>query len=254
MTEHSSTIKVVEFFHLALLEVFQVRLNQNHYILKGGANLRYFYSSPRYSEDVDFDAVDIDPAKLEERVDGTLKSRPLTFTLHTQGVAVGTITKPKQTATPQRWKLALAVPWQSEPIRTKIEFSHRIADPRSQLEPVPEEITEPYALRSPTVRRYLPDAMVEQKIQALVDRAETQARDVFDLDLLFRQWPGAIRSGAIAAERLEAAAERVVQLPYESYRSLVVRFLSPDVIELYNRPPVWEQIQAHVVEKLMALK
>lgn len=246
--------QLTEFFHLSLLEVMQVRLDQNYYVLKGGANLRYFYSSPRYSEDMDFDAADIDPSSLETKVDGALASRPLALILRTLGLTLNMVTKPKQTRTTQRWKLALAVAGLSEPIRTKIEFSHRAADQRSQLDQVPSEITARYALRAPTVRRYLPAAAIEQKVSALADRAETQARDVFDLDLLFRRWPDVIQPGTIGKDRLDVAAERASQLPLESYKSLVIRFLDPEIVELYDRPEVWNQMQTYVVERLMTLR
>jgi hypothetical protein len=44
--------QVVELFHLAFLQVLQARLDQARYVLKGGANLRYFFDSVRYSEDI----------------------------------------------------------------------------------------------------------------------------------------------------------------------------------------------------------
>ena len=68
------------------------------------------------------------------------------------------------------------------------KFSRRNPDPRHELAQIPPEIARPYALRPPTVRHYLPEATIEQKIIALATRAETQARDVFDLDLLFRNF------------------------------------------------------------------
>lgn len=248
------TIELVEFFHLSFLGVLQVRLDQTRYILKGGANLRYFYSSPRSSEDIDFDAVQIDRATLEAKVDGVLASRPLALTLRTQDLAVTAITKPKQTETTQRWKLTLAAAGRSELIRTKVEFSHRAPDDRCQLDQIPPEIAARYTLRSPTVRRYLPSAVIEQKIAALTGRRETQVRDIFDLDLLFRRWPTAVKPGTISPDRLEIAIERTLELPFESYESLVVRFLDADLVELYNRPEAWSQMQDHVAEKLAALR
>src|SRR5258707_1040170 len=45
----------IEFFHLAFLEALAKRLDPSRYILKGGANLRYFFPSARYSEDIHID-------------------------------------------------------------------------------------------------------------------------------------------------------------------------------------------------------
>ena len=216
--------------------------------------MRYFFASPRYSEDIDFDARGVDAARLESTVDEALASRPLSFILRTRSVKIAGITKPKQTRTTQRWKVVLAADSSTGPVRTKVEFSHRQADPRSQLDQVPPAVAEAYGLHPPIVRRYLPAAMIEQKISALATRAETQARDMFDLDLLFTQWPKTMQPGAINRELLDSAAERAMQLPYESFRSLVVRFLQTDVVELYDRPAAWERVQSHVVDMLMALR
>ncbi len=252
--DDSSPILTAEFFHLAWLEVLRLRLDPDCYILKGGANMRYFFASPRYSEDIDFDAQDVDPARLESRVDETLASRPLAFILRTRSVKIAGVTKPKQTRTTQRWKVVLAVDGLPGPGRTKVEFSHRHADPRSQIDQVPPVVAEAYGLRPAIVRRYLPAAMIEQKISALATRAETQARDVFYHDLLFTQWPKTAQPGTIKREHLDSAAERAMQLPFESFRTLVVRFLQADVVEMYDRPAAWERMQNHVVDMLMALR
>lgn len=187
-------------------------------------------------------------------MDTVLSSRALAFVLRAHDLFVQRTAKPKQTATTQRWKLTLAHLKLGEPIWTKVEFSHRGTDPRTSIDQVPDEIVRPYALRPPTVMRYLPAAMIEQKIVALAGRTETQARDVFDLELLFRGWPEAVAAGVVPARRLEAAAERAMALPFEAYRDLVTRFLEPDVRELYDRRGTWDQMQAHVVERLMALR
>jgi len=249
-----SIVQFVGFFHLALLSVLQVRLSQKHYVLKGGANLRYFCRSPRYSEDVDFDAAGIRPEKLEEKIDAVLSSRALAFVLRTHDMAIQRTSKPKPTPTTQRWKLMLAHSKSGEPIWTKVEFSHRGTDPRTSLDRVPDEIVSSYAVRPPTVMRYLPAAMIEQKIVALAGRTETQARDVFDLELLFRGWPDAVAPGTVPAKQLEAAAEGTMQLSFENYRALVIRFLEPDARELYDRRETWDQMQSRVVEKLVALR
>lgn len=254
MTVQQSTIQTIELFHLAFLGVLQVRMNQDNYVLKGGANLRYFFGSPRYSADIDFDAVDISSWKLGDKVDEVLASRSLPMIIRTQGLTVSEVTKPKQTETTQRWKVALRLPEQRELIRTKIEFSHRGNDRRNRLEQVPPQVVERYALRPPTVRRYLPEAMIEQKIYALGERAETQARDVFDLDLLFRQFPKIAQPGAIGIDRVDVAIDRVLEFSFEAFQSLIVRFLEPEVVELYDRPEVWDEMQRYVVDRLVSLK
>jgi hypothetical protein len=249
-----SPIQVIEFFHLAFLEVLQVRLDQTRYVLKGGANLRFFFRSPRYSEDLDLDAVRIDQWRLEEKVDQVLASRPIELILRAQSLKISAVTKPKQTATTQRWKLSLSVAGRGEPVRTKIEFSRRSPDDRCKVDQIPPDVVAPYALRPPTVNRYLPIAMVEQKIVALLERSETQPRDVFDLDLLFQQWRDKEELHPSMTSRLDAAAARVLELTFAGYESLVVRFLDPEIVELYNRQGHWEQMQLRVAERLRNLK
>jgi hypothetical protein len=46
-----------EVFHLLFLERLFVASQASQYVLKGGVNLRLFFGSPRYSEDMDLDVV-----------------------------------------------------------------------------------------------------------------------------------------------------------------------------------------------------
>jgi hypothetical protein len=241
--------QLIEFFHLAFLQVLQARLDQSTYVLKGGANLRYFFESVRYSEDIDLDAGGIETWALAERVDGVLTSPVLGRLLRSGGLTISEFSKPKQTQTTQRWKVALAATGQRDPVRTKIEFSRRNGDTRYLLEPVPGEVVAPYALRAPSVMHYTAEAAVEQKIDALAGRSETQARDVFDLDMMLRRRPPVpIVSDAPIREQ---AAARALDLPYDAFRDQVLPFLDADVAELYADAGSWAQIQGYVVEWLL---
>jgi predicted nucleotidyltransferase component of viral defense system len=240
--------QVVELFHLAFLQVLQARLDQARYVLKGGTNLRYFFDSVRYSEDIDLDIDGLAPWALTEKVDGILASPTIDAVLRSGGLAVEGFTKPKQTKTTRRWKVAIAVSGRSETVRTKIELSHRGGEGRHVLEPVPDRVVAPYALRAPTVQHYTADAATEQKIKALAGRSETQARDVFDLDLLLRRRP--LQAGTIDPQILGHAAERGLELPFEAFRDQVLPFLDPEVVELYDRA-TWEQMQLFVTDTLL---
>lgn len=96
--------------------------------------------------------------------------------------------------------------------------------------------------------------MIRQKITALAERPETQARDVFDVDLLLRQWPADAPGDHELTLNVDIAIGRVLGLPFESYESLVIRFLDPDVVELYNRPEHWHQMQERVIAALKGLR
>lgn len=246
--------QLIEFFHLVFLQVAQGRLDQARYVIKGGASLRYFFGSVRYSEDLDLDAIDMEPWQLEEKVDLILSSPAVGLLLRTGGLSLGGLSKPKQTATTQRWKLWVTVPGRQEPVRTKIEFSHRQADPRRLLESVPQRVVAPYALRPPTMQHYSAAAAIEQKIHALAHRRETQARDLFDLELLLRRHPDAPDAKQMDADDIQAALDRVFDLPVQAFQDQVVPFIEPDAAELHGHRGFWEQAQTFVAERLMELR
>lgn len=219
-------------------------------MLKGGANLRYFFASQRYSEDMDIDLCGYSGGSwsLEEKVDGVLSAGAMKALLRVGGLAVAELSKPKQTNTTRRWKIGIAAPGHSDLIRTKIEFSNRNGERRYRLETLPDRIVAPYALRPPSIQHYVDDAPAEQKVEALADRSETQARDVFDLDLLLRRRP--LPTGSLDPGLLGKAAERALELPFAAFRDQVLPFLEFDVVELYDTEAAWEQMQTFVAEKL----
>ena len=241
--------ELIECFHLAFLQVLQARLDQSGYVLKGGTNLRYFFDSVRYSEDIDFDARGIESWVLAETVDAVLTSPAIERQLLAFGLSIDSSSKPEQTQTTQRWKVSLRASGQSDAIRTRIEFGRRDGDDRYVLEAVPSRVVTPYALRAPTVMHYTAEAALEQKAKALAGRSATQARDVFDLDLLLRRQPPTpitVRRGV-----LERAAERALDLPYAAFRDQVLPFLDPEIAELYLGEAVWAQMQSFVVGRLL---
>lgn len=242
--------QTIECFHLGFLAVLRTRLDEGRYVLKGGANLRYFFASVRYSEDIDLDITDIEGWKLEDQVDKALSSDALRIVLRAAGVSVLTddITKPKQTDTTRRWKIPVAAASLSQPVRTKVEFSARNGERRFGLETVPSEIVRPYALRPPSVQHYFLAPATEQKVLALAGRPETQARDVFDLDLLLGR--ASLEEGAVSAEVRQKAAEACTELPFQAFEDQVRPFLDPPVAALYD-DAAWSQMQEHVVTELL---
>jgi hypothetical protein len=247
--------QVIECFHLAFLGTLPSHLPRDAYVLKGGANLRYFYGSFRYSEDIDFDALMDEGWRLEEKVDAALASASLKLTLRRSGVSVASVSsQAKQTETTQRWKLKLEASGHQTPMSTKIEFSRRNGDTRWELGSVPESVVEPYALRPPTLLRYLPPAAIEQKIKALALRSQTQARDVFDLELLFRDNPHAVNLGDVDVATLNTAIARCLEIEFEVFQGQVIPFLDVEIAEPYDSPESWEAMQLYVVDKLEKLR
>ena len=247
-----SVPQATELFHVAFLDVLSRRLESSRYVLKGGANLRYFFDSVRYSQDIDLDVEGVPAWRLNEKIEALLSSPQIALLLRNAQLEIAERSNPKRTDTTQRWKIGLAAPGHSELIRTKIEFSYREGDGAHRIEPIPRRIVEPYALRSPLVPHYVEDAPTEQKVLALAGRSETQARDVFDLDLLLRR--GSLAPGALDPEVLAVAVDLALQMPYAAFQDQVLPFLEPDAVELYEGEASWEQMQTFVAEQLEEAK
>lgn len=245
--EKLKEVQAIELFHVAFLDVLPKRVDRRRYILKGGANLRYFFGSLRYSEDLDLDLTDEPPWRLREKVDAILGAGPLPLLLRKAGLAIAEANPHKQTETTQRWKLTLEHR-AGGAVHTKVEFSNRNGDGRHRLDAIPGRIVSPYALRAPAVQHYIDDAPVEQKVAALAGRPETQARDVFDLDLLLRLRPRSVES--VDPDLLSRAAAIALELPYEAFRDQVLPFLEEDARELYEGKEAWQAMQLFVAEAL----
>jgi Nucleotidyl transferase AbiEii toxin, Type IV TA system len=246
------TPQITELFHVAFLDVLSKRLDPARYVLKGGANLRYYFGSLRYSEDIDLDVEGIPAWRLTEKIDDVLSSVPMEALLRAGELGIAESSNPKHSETTQRWKIGLEAPGHSQLIRTKIEFSYRGSEGQYRLEPIPRRIVTPYALSPPVVQHYVDDTPTEQKVLALAGRSETQARDVFDLDLLLRQ--RSLPTGSLDPAVLTEAADLALQLPYAAFHDQVLPFLEPGTAELYEGETPWEGMQAFVAEKLEEAK
>jgi len=247
-----SSSQATELFHIAFLDVVSKRLDRDRYVLKGGANLRYFFHSVRYSQDIDLDIEGVPAWRLNEKVEAVLSSPQLGLLLRVSGIEISRRSNPKRTDTTQRWKIGLRAPGQASEIPTKIEFSYREGKGEHRIEAIPRRIVDPYALRSPLVPHYVGAAPTEQKVLALARRSETQARDVFDLDLLLRSHP--LTAGSLDSTVLSEAAGRALQLPYAAFQGQVLPFLEADSVELYDDESSWEQMQTFVAERLEEAK
>ena len=240
--------QTIEVFHLAFLDLLSRRVEGDRYTLKGGANLRYFFSSVRYSEDIDLDIEGIPEWRLMEKIEDALCSTQMRILLRAKGLGVAEASNTKRTETTQRWKVGIEASGRAELIRTKIEFSYREAEGESRFEQIPAEIVAPYGMRPPVVQHYVGDAPARQKVLALAGRSETQARDIFDLQLLLRLRPLPVDS--LPAAVVSKAVERALELNYDSYRAQVLPFLEPEAVELYGGIADWEEMQTFVAQQL----
>jgi hypothetical protein len=250
-------VEIAESFHLAFLQALATRANLSAWALKGGGNLRFFYGSVRFSEDIDLDTFDIEPWAFQERVDQTLASDLLRRTLGLLGSRIDHLNPKERSETKSKWVVGVRQPSETEPIYTQIEVSHREYPYRefANVEPVAGTAVARYsaALRRPTFGHYLPRAAVAQKIDALGGRDVRQPRDVFDLDLLFRIAPDAVSRGDVDEAGLRAALTRLFEIGYDEYRARVLSFIEPDALPLYESSAAWESMQVTVAERLEAL-
>jgi len=239
----------VEVFHLAFLAGLGAATDKRPLVVKGGANLRFFFGSPRYSEDIDFDVTPgLQPHQLRDRVEKTLSGPALSSTLRAHGLSVSRVSAPKQTDTPQRWKVGLAVSGRDLRVATKLEFSHRGVTGEHGLDAVAREVAHAHGMVPPLAQHYLLPAAIAQKVRALAQRSETQARDVYDLDLLFA------RAGPNLSELLGGlrplppqAHERALALSFDDFAGQVGSFLPAG--STLGRPG-WEAMQLRVAEIL----
>lgn len=89
---------------------------------------------------------------------------------------------------------------------------------------------------------------------SLSERAEPQARDVFDLNLLFSRPDAAIKLSAKEKRWLPGAIEHAMSISFDQYAAQVVDFLDPQQKELFVQRSSFDVMQSAVVERLESLQ
>ncbi len=244
------TMQSVELFHLLFLDVFGRKIDKRFYALKGGANLRFFLKSFRYSEDMDLDIQNISLEKLEETVSGVLDSGPFRDILRVRGLGIERWSAPKQIETTQRWKIGLAVSGSDVSCHTKIEFSRRGIKAGAVFEAVDPLVIQAHGLSPIMSNHYAAQAAFEQKVEALITRKTTQARDVFDLNLLLNSGVEPYVSKASMKARLAEAQTNAMSVTFDLFKAQVLSYMHPDYQPQYDSEPVWDDAVLRVVEAL----
>lgn len=241
---------LVEQFHLLFLGQLGRSLDKRSFVLKGGCNLRFFHHSTRYSEDMDLDlAGGAEVHAVQDKVRAVLRSRPFASILEARGIAVEHATEQKQTDTTQRWKLGLQITGLPLPLPTKIEFSRRGLDDGVLFESVDPALIHDYRLPPLMLSHYGAEAAARQKIGALAHRAETQARDVFDLHLLMASGAGGHALGVDRETALKARTNALT-VDFALFKSQVLSYLPPEDQAAYDSAGVWEAMVLEVVDWL----
>jgi len=245
-----TTQQAIEVFHLLFLDVLGRKVDKRFYGLKGGCNLRFYMKSIRYSEDMDLNVQTLSKEKLQDAVEGILESKPFRQILATHGLGIVRWSAPKQTDTTQRWKLGLESRNSTIPLPTKIEFSRRRMTEGVEFESVDPALIGSYGLSPVMANHYGKVEAYRQKVEALVTRRSTQARDVFDLDLLIRSGVQSALGATALREGLDEAASRAMSVTFDMFKSQVLSYLHEDYQSQYDSEPVWDEMVLRIVEAL----
>lgn len=248
-----------EVFHFCFLERLLKMTEPHLFALKGGVNLRFFFRSPRYSEDMDLDVLHGGAATLKKNGYKLLDDAAFRRALRTYGVAdlqVNDPAKAKHTETTQRFRVQL-ITTSGERLPTKVEFSRRnvgneSADDGRVIEQIDAEIARQYSRLSFRCQHYDGATAVVQKVLALAGRPVTQARDVFDLEILRRggHAQGIALSKRVPGPKRSEALQNLDALTYDDFSGQVLEFLEDDARREYGSRGAWSDTVAQVREFL----
>lgn len=259
-----SPVAAREAVHLLILhELAEVR-GGDAVIIKGGVNLRLFFGSVRYSEDIDLDGIPEASQAIRNCIKGIFNSRPFLQKLKRIGIrGLDPGDGPnKDTPTTFRYKFGVIMPGEiRHPTKIEVSFRGRHDGDKSVIETPDQQIFAPYGIAPVAVRRYVYEAAVRQKIDALGGRREAQARDVFDLHSLVRDTPSEDLLGflveGLTEKILTEAHQRALTIPFEEYEGHVVEFLAEDAQLQYGTETAWDEMRlkvAALIEEVMKRK
>lgn len=241
-----------EIFHFLFLEellrISEVKL----YIVKGGVNLRFFFKSDRYSEDMDIDVLAGGVSTLKKNGYKLLANPAFIRALRTFGIEQVIINDPsraKHPETTQRFRVQL-VTSTGDKLPSKVEFSRRqkSGSDKTEFSIIEPEIARHYNRISFKVQHYSGESAAIQKVAALAGRAVTQCRDVFDLELLLKGGHAtkAVIQKLVSLDIQKQAISSLQGLTFESFNGQVLEFLDPRVRNFYDSEDVWEEMKQRV--------
>jgi len=249
MTSVYDQMQSKEIFHLEFLRFLSGKVKTKYFSLKGGANLRFFFRSIRYSEDMDLDVSGVGVTALKDIVMKIFQAPYFQDSLTQFGierVVPPDIIKAKQTETTQRFKIHL-ITFAGEDLFTKVEFSRRGFKGNIVVQPVSNAVLRSYKLSPLVVPHYDIQSSAMQKIEALAARAVIQARDIFDLYILSSQFDSVqLKEIKIKSSRLTKAHENVFEVNFEKFRDTVISYFSAEDQAVYNSASLWDEIKLKV--------
>jgi predicted nucleotidyltransferase component of viral defense system len=247
--------QIREVFHFCFLERLLKISSADIYVLKGGVNLRFFFNSPRYSEDMDLDVLAGNVATLKKNGYKILQDNAFKRGLRTYGIADIELNDPekaKQTETTQRFRAGLITPAGLR-LPTKIEFSRRQRQSdKPIMTMINPDIARQYHKLSYRCQHYPGEFAALQKVRALAGRSVAQARDVFDLGILHAGgYTSSISTNKLISGKVrQQAIDNLLGLSYEDFIGQVAEFLDAEHRKQYDSAIVWEQLQETVLKLL----
>lgn len=160
-----------EYLQHLFLSYFYKKEDSEKILFKGGTALKFIYSSPRFSEDLDFSAQKLSFKKIEEILLGTLTD------IEKENVKVQ-INEAKTTSGGY-----LAIYWGrvfNQDIKIQLEISFRKKTIKKEATLITQEFLPSYSLLHLSERE-----LVAEKIKALLER--TKARDWYDFYFILRK-------------------------------------------------------------------
>jgi len=247
-----SDVAAREAFHVLLLEHILGQIGPR-LVLKGGVNLRLFFGSPRYSQDIDLDAEPNSRSAVRAAIRKSLRD-PYVRKRYIQ-LGGGDLRLPdrpaKDSETTLRYKFGVVTSGGID-LPTKIEISFR-ARPSldvGTVDPAPPALDE-YRSSSPAsapllVPHYGRLPALRQKIGALALRNEVQARDIFDLGVLgttsINAAEAALLRQCLPDSVLRKAAARALEIPFAAYRDKVLDYLEPVDRAQFDTGHTWDDL------------
>jgi len=240
-----------ELVHLLILQELGAVRGGGGVILKGGVNLRLFFGSPRYSEDMDLDGSTDGSGDIRTRIARRLQAFGI------RGLDPGEGPN-KDTETTFRYKFGvIGAGGVRYPTKVEVSFRAHHASDVVVVESPAKAALESYGLHPFEVRHYALEAAVRQKIQALAGRREAQARDIFDLSVLVPGAPAVplleFLAHASSTDQLEEAHARALTISYDEYRGQVVEFLDEPDRTVQSTGAAWDDMRLRVAALIEAI-
>ncbi|MFH1772302.1 MAG: nucleotidyl transferase AbiEii/AbiGii toxin family protein [Candidatus Omnitrophota bacterium] len=247
MKQFYNSLQIREVFHLEFLRWMGRKIDPKHYAVKGGVNLRLFFKSLRYSEDMDLDVGVISVEDLKNIIMKILENQTFCDNLREFGidkVIAPNMEHAKQTQTTQRFKVHLLTSG-AEDLFTKVEFSRRGFTREFTVAPVSDEVLRFYKLPPLLVSHYTVSSALVQKITSLAARTITQPRDIFDLYILNSFYADIDFEQMRHLDKtvLSKAYDNIFEIGFEEFKDKVASYLSVEDQSSYSNVSSWEQIR-----------